>query len=161
MFAYSNYLARPLALLQLWGKLETLGLGTALKIMLFSSDDEGQKELASLNRNELIALVNTAAQLAKSVGSVPGWRWLGEQRAFPFILLASVMYRVTRERLCCPLRPPVGARLGNRCVDAEPENVAVVVAVVACRVVRELAYIALADKELSLSLSLFCLANKR
>lgn len=46
--------------------------------MLFSSGQEGQKELASLNRNELIALVNTAAQLAKSVGSVPEWRWLGE-----------------------------------------------------------------------------------
>ncbi|CAM9722190.1 unnamed protein product, partial [Hapterophycus canaliculatus] len=63
---------------KLWGKLETLGLGTALKIMLFSSDAEGKKELASLSRNELIALVNTAAQLAKSVGSVPEWRWLGE-----------------------------------------------------------------------------------
>lgn len=63
---------------QLWGKLETLGLGTALKIMLFSSDVEGKQALKSLSRNELIALVNTAAQLAKSVGSVPGWRWLGE-----------------------------------------------------------------------------------
>lgn len=47
--------------------------------MLFSSDEEGKKELASLNRNELIALVNTAAQLAKSVGSVPEWRWLGKK----------------------------------------------------------------------------------
>lgn len=63
---------------QLWGKLETLGLGTAIKIMFFSDDEEGKRELNSLNRNELIALVNTAAQLAKSVGSVPGWRWLGE-----------------------------------------------------------------------------------
>ncbi|CAM9271821.1 unnamed protein product [Ectocarpus sp. 12 AP-2014] len=61
---------------KLWGKLETLGLGTALKIMLFSSDVEGKQDLKSLSRNELIALVNTAAQLAKSVGSVPGWRWL-------------------------------------------------------------------------------------
>ncbi|CAN0020420.1 unnamed protein product [Ascophyllum nodosum] len=61
---------------KLWGKLETLGLGTAIKIMLFSSGEEGQKELGALNRNELIALVNTAAQLAKSVGSVPEWRWL-------------------------------------------------------------------------------------
>ncbi|CAN0331265.1 unnamed protein product, partial [Ectocarpus fasciculatus] len=58
---------------KLWGKLETLGLGTALKIMLFSSDVEGEQDLKSLSRNELIALVNTAAQLAKSVGSVPGW----------------------------------------------------------------------------------------
>lgn len=46
--------------------------------MLFSSDVEGKQDLKSLSRNELIALVNTAAQLAKSVGSVPGWRWLGE-----------------------------------------------------------------------------------
>ncbi|CAM9859083.1 unnamed protein product [Pylaiella littoralis] len=61
---------------KLWGKLETLGLGTALKINLFTSGEEGKKDLASLSRNELIALVNTAAQLAKSVGSVPDWRWL-------------------------------------------------------------------------------------
>lgn len=67
----------PSRSLQLWGKLETLGLGTALKIMLFSDDKEGKEDLASLSRNELIALVNTAAQLAKSVGSVPEWRWLG------------------------------------------------------------------------------------
>ncbi|CAM9484266.1 unnamed protein product [Phaeothamnion confervicola] len=58
---------------KLWGKLETLGLGTAIKIMLPSMSGE---QLQSLNRNELIALVNTAAQLAKSVGSVPHWKWL-------------------------------------------------------------------------------------
>ena len=46
--------------------------------MLFSSGADGQVEVASLSRNEIIALVNTAAQLAKSVGSVPEWRWLGE-----------------------------------------------------------------------------------
>lgn len=59
--------------------------------MLFSSGEEGQKELASLNRNELIALVNTAAQLAKSVGSVPGWRWLGEKCQI-FVILFSCMF---------------------------------------------------------------------
>ncbi|CAN0464074.1 unnamed protein product, partial [Discosporangium mesarthrocarpum] len=61
---------------KLWGKLETLGLGTAIKIMMVSPDEEGDTALSELHRNELIALVNTAAQLAKSVGSVPAWKWL-------------------------------------------------------------------------------------
>ena len=54
--------------------------------MLFSSGADGQVELASLSRNEIIALVNTAAQLAKSVGSVPEWRWLGEFLLSHFIM---------------------------------------------------------------------------
>jgi len=56
---------------KMWGKLQTLGLGTALKILL-TPEQVGY----SLQRNEVIALVNTATQLARSVHSVQFWRQL-------------------------------------------------------------------------------------
>ena len=52
---------------RLWGKLQVLGLGTALKILLMQGDAAG---VGSLQRNEVVALVNTLAQLAKSVDSI-------------------------------------------------------------------------------------------
>ncbi|ERN01240.1 endoplasmic reticulum oxidoreductin-1 [Amborella trichopoda] len=55
---------------RLWGKLQVLGLGTALKI-LFSVD--GQNRLAEplqLQRNEVIALLNLLNRLSESVTSV-------------------------------------------------------------------------------------------
>lgn len=42
-----------------------------MKRMLFYSDVNGQMELASLSRMEIIAFVNIAAPRAKSVGNVP------------------------------------------------------------------------------------------
>ncbi|GLT59882.1 hypothetical protein SLA2020_326770 [Shorea laevis] len=54
----------------LWGKLQVLGLGTALKI-LFS--DDGQENLAQtfqLQRNEVIALMNLLNRLSESVDFV-------------------------------------------------------------------------------------------
>ncbi|KAJ8599670.1 hypothetical protein CTAYLR_005423 [Chrysophaeum taylorii] len=52
---------------RLWGKLQILGIGTALKILMMEGDAAG---LGALQRNEVVALVNTLAQLAKSVDSV-------------------------------------------------------------------------------------------
>ena len=52
---------------RLWGKLQVLGLGTALKI-LFS--DDGQENLGrtlQLQRNEVIALMNLLNRLSESV----------------------------------------------------------------------------------------------
>ncbi|XP_059662821.1 endoplasmic reticulum oxidoreductin-1-like [Cornus florida] len=52
---------------RLWGKLQVLGLGTALKI-LFSIDGQGQPDLPlQLQRNEVIALVNLLNRLSESV----------------------------------------------------------------------------------------------
>lgn len=59
---------------KLWGKLQFLGVATALKI-LFASDDCFKKGLAptqvlgalNLERNEVIALVNLLTKLAHSV----------------------------------------------------------------------------------------------
>ncbi|GAV75022.1 ERO1 domain-containing protein [Cephalotus follicularis] len=55
---------------RLWGKLQVLGLGTALKI-LFS--DNGQEQLGQalqLQRNEVIALINLLHRLSESVNLV-------------------------------------------------------------------------------------------
>ena len=43
---------------RLWGKLQVLGLGTALKILLMEGDVLGY---GVLQRNEVVALVNTLA----------------------------------------------------------------------------------------------------
>jgi Endoplasmic Reticulum Oxidoreductin 1 (ERO1) len=49
----------------------------AIKIILAS---ESCDDVRDLSRNEVIALVNTAAQLAKSVGTVPKWKRLELQQ---------------------------------------------------------------------------------
>ncbi|PHU10701.1 Endoplasmic reticulum oxidoreductin-2 [Capsicum chinense] len=52
---------------RLWGKLQVLGLGTALKI-LFSVDGESRHDQhLQLQRNEVIALVNLLNQLSESI----------------------------------------------------------------------------------------------
>ncbi|RLN47343.1 hypothetical protein BBJ28_00017739 [Nothophytophthora sp. Chile5] len=51
---------------QLWGKLQTMGLGTAIKILLA----EDVAAMPKLNRNELIALINVANNLSRSVDGV-------------------------------------------------------------------------------------------
>jgi ERO1-like protein alpha len=57
---------------RLWGKLQTMGLGAAIKILL--TDDAAQ--LPVLPRNELIALINVANNLARSVDGVKMMRQL-------------------------------------------------------------------------------------
>nr|CCA25078.1 endoplasmic oxidoreductin putative [Albugo laibachii Nc14] len=51
---------------RLWGKLQILGLGTAIKILLA----EDIKKLPKLQRNEIIALINVANKLAQSIEGV-------------------------------------------------------------------------------------------
>lgn len=51
---------------RLWGKLQILGLGTAIKILLA----EDIKRLPKLQRNEIIALINVANKLAQSIKGV-------------------------------------------------------------------------------------------
>lgn len=49
---------------RLWGKLQILGLGTAVKVLLHETQTDGQ---LLLRRQEVIALLNTLHQLTKSV----------------------------------------------------------------------------------------------
>ena len=50
---------------RLWGKLQILGLGTAIKVLLSSEEDLHRKNF--LSRQEIIALINTLHQFAKSI----------------------------------------------------------------------------------------------
>lgn len=62
---------------RLWGKLQVTGLGTAIKILL--ADDV--RNIPQLHRNELIALINIANNLARSVDGVRMFRELEFTRA--------------------------------------------------------------------------------
>ena len=62
---------------RLWGKLQTLGLGTAIKIVLGQPEDRtGAGGRFEFQRNEVIALINTAHQLAKSIKAVDAFQKL-------------------------------------------------------------------------------------
>lgn len=51
---------------KLWGTLQTLGVGTALKV-LFHDDDDGSSSSIYLSRQEAVALVNTLERLSSSL----------------------------------------------------------------------------------------------
>eukprot|EP00268_Persea_americana_P016446 TRINITY_DN1779_c0_g1_i2.p2 TRINITY_DN1779_c0_g1~~TRINITY_DN1779_c0_g1_i2.p2 ORF type:complete len:136 (+),score=28.95 TRINITY_DN1779_c0_g1_i2:2708-3115(+) len=52
---------------RLWGKLQVLGLGTALKILFSVNGHEHLNQPLQLQRNEVIALVNLLNRLSESV----------------------------------------------------------------------------------------------
>lgn len=57
---------------RMWGKLQTIGYGTALKI-LFESDDQNQPAL-KFRRIELVALFNTFDRISKSVEAINNFK---------------------------------------------------------------------------------------
>jgi preprotein translocase subunit SecG len=61
---------------RLWGKLQILGLGTAIKIVLGRPEDRTLEGRLSFQGNEVISLINTAHQLAKSVKAVENFQKL-------------------------------------------------------------------------------------
>ncbi|GAO51238.1 hypothetical protein G7K_5346-t1 [Saitoella complicata NRRL Y-17804] len=66
---------------RLWGKLQTAGYGTALKILFEYDDDESTPQpsvgsVGGLRRTELVALFNTFGRLSRSVEAVDGFRRL-------------------------------------------------------------------------------------
>ena len=64
---------------RLWGKLQVLGFGTALKVLF---DEGGERGGAlELKRNEVVALVNTLHRLSESVRAVATFRALEVERA--------------------------------------------------------------------------------
>ncbi|KAK4157750.1 endoplasmic reticulum Oxidoreductin 1-domain-containing protein [Chaetomidium leptoderma] len=63
---------------RLWGKLQTAGYGTALKV-LFEFDNNDPPEVPFLKRTELVALFNTYARLSSSLIAVQKFRGMVEQ----------------------------------------------------------------------------------
>uniref|UniRef100_M4B6Y2 Endoplasmic reticulum oxidoreductin n=1 Tax=Hyaloperonospora arabidopsidis (strain Emoy2) TaxID=559515 RepID=M4B6Y2_HYAAE len=75
---------------RLWGKLHTMGLGTAIKILLA----EDVSTIPELHRNELIALINVANNLSRSVDGVKMMReleFVEAMKQFGFICGAAIL----------------------------------------------------------------------
>lgn len=58
---------------RMWGKLQTIGYGTALKI-LFELEDPSTQHLLKFRRIELVALFNTFDRLSKSIASINNFK---------------------------------------------------------------------------------------
>ncbi|KAK4193474.1 endoplasmic reticulum Oxidoreductin 1-domain-containing protein [Podospora australis] len=63
---------------RLWGKLQTAGYGTALKV-LFEFDNNDHPEVPVLKRTELVALFNTYARLSSSLKAIQEFRAMVEK----------------------------------------------------------------------------------
>lgn len=86
---------------RLWGTIQTMGLGTAVKILLV--DDV--QNLPKLQRNELIALINVANNLARSVDGVRMMRHLEFVEAVKqFVLVCSGALLVVLLLILCVRR---------------------------------------------------------
>lgn len=70
---------------RLWGRLQFLGLGTAMKI-LFADDPSS----VPLSRNEVVALVNVLHRLSLSLAAIQVMRDLEAQRALHHVLLRGL-----------------------------------------------------------------------
>ncbi|KAF4043957.1 Endoplasmic Reticulum Oxidoreductin 1 (ERO1) [Phytophthora infestans] len=87
---------------RLWGKLQTMGLGTAIKILL----TEDVSTISKLHRNELIALINVANNLSRSVDGVKMMRELEFMEAVKqfglvcggAVLLVLILIAIFRKR---------------------------------------------------------------
>ncbi|KEZ42337.1 Endoplasmic oxidoreductin-1 [Scedosporium apiospermum] len=66
---------------RLWGKLQTAGYGTALKV-LFEFDNESN-EIPRLKRTELVALFNTYARVSSSLNAIGQFRAMVEKPQSP------------------------------------------------------------------------------
>ncbi|KAF2634944.1 endoplasmic oxidoreductin [Massarina eburnea CBS 473.64] len=64
---------------RLWGKLQTNGYGTALKV-LFEFDESDSSKDPPLRRTELVALINTLHRLSHSLSAIKEFRQMIEKR---------------------------------------------------------------------------------
>lgn len=64
---------------RLWGKVQTSGYGTALKVLFETDNDSGK--IPDLRRTELVALFNTYARLSSSVNAHHKFRAMAEAEA--------------------------------------------------------------------------------
>jgi len=64
---------------RLWGKLQTNGYGTALKV-LFEFDPEDSSKDPPLRRTELVALINTMHRLSHSLSAIKDFRRMIDER---------------------------------------------------------------------------------
>ena len=65
---------------RLWGKIQTQGYGTALKVLFEFDENKGIDENPPLRRTELVALVNTLDKLSTSIMAVGKFQQMWEAR---------------------------------------------------------------------------------
>lgn len=65
---------------RLWGKVQTQGYGTALKVLFEFDENKGVDDNPPLRRTELVALVNTLDRLSTSLFAAVKFQQLWEQR---------------------------------------------------------------------------------
>lgn len=65
---------------RLWGKVQTQGYGTALKVLFEFDENKGVEENPPLRRTELVALVNTVDKLSTSLNAVGKFQQMWEAR---------------------------------------------------------------------------------
>lgn len=100
---------------KVWGKLQILGLGTAIKILM-TPEKQLRQSAGFLNRQEVIALLNTLHQLTKSVSFAAHaadlelsskisscWRLVVSTACFALVVLLTMSYR--RRRIPSPSTP--------------------------------------------------------
>lgn len=80
---------------RLWGKLQTSGYGTALKV-LFEFDNDST-DIPVLKRTELVALFNTYARLSSSLENIQKFRVMAAEKEKQDQLLSSVRYEDAHE----------------------------------------------------------------
>lgn len=66
---------------RLWGKIQVLGLGTALKILHASRSRESWSKL-SLSRSEIIALLNTFGRFCESLSAISHFHTHQDSQSF-------------------------------------------------------------------------------
>jgi hypothetical protein len=74
---------------RLWGKLQTAGYGTALKVLFEFSDTDP----VPLKHTELVALVNTLARISSSLGALEDFRAMLGQQPSPAVQAAKAAAR--------------------------------------------------------------------
>lgn len=68
---------------RLWGKVQTQGYGTALKVLFEFDENKGLEENPPLRRTELVALVNTLDKLSTSLQAASKFQQMWDARQFP------------------------------------------------------------------------------
>jgi hypothetical protein len=106
---------------RLWGKLQTVGYGTALKV-LFEFDNNDTPQAFTLKRTELVALFNTYARLSSSLSAIQKFRAMVETDAAKKVdeaLEAAEKINVIPDRVKKPRHAVPGS---SDAVDEEPEE---------------------------------------
>jgi hypothetical protein len=79
---------------KLWGKIQTLGIGTCLKI-LFALETKRRWERLHLKTSEIIALLNTFARISESIEIIRSFRSESNKEANNLMMFLFLLFPLT------------------------------------------------------------------